>query len=121
MQRLVLVEKSVVIRKVAKRILTDLGYLVSEACDRQQALSFCQELTPAVLVVDAGIDGATDLIRTVRELPGGARTKIYYCLIEGKLKPMMQGKRAGADDFLLKPFDRQILTRVFAADARTAA
>ena len=33
--------------------------------------------------------------------------------VEADLKKMMMGKRAGADDFLLKPFDRKILTQVF--------
>ena len=39
--------------------------------------------------------------------------RIYYCVVEADLKKMMMGKRAGADDFLLKPFDRKILTQVF--------
>ena len=40
--------------------------------------------------------------------------KIYYCVVEADLKKMMAGKRAGATDFLMKPFDRKILTSVFA-------
>ena len=121
MQRLVLVEKSVIIRKVAKRILSDLGYMVSEADDTQTALSICKSRLPAVLIVDAGLPGATDLISDARKLQGGADIKIYYCLVEGKFKSMMQGRRAGADDFLLKPFDREILTKVFANNSKTAA
>ena len=73
------------------------------------------------LIVDACLPGATDLIGEVRGLPGGDKVKIYYCLIEGKFKHMMQGKRAGADDFLLKPFDREILTKVFSDQSKTAA
>ncbi|MDA4847877.1 response regulator [Hoeflea poritis] len=121
MQRLILVDKSVIIRKVAKRILSDLGFLVSEADDAQTALSICKGRVPAVMIVDACLPGATDLIGEVRELPGGDKVKIYYCLIEGKFKHMMQGKRAGADDFLLKPFDREILTKVFSDQSKTAA
>ena len=121
MQRLILVDKSVIIRKVAKRILADLGFLVSEADDVETAMSICKGRVPAVLIVDADLPGATELISDVRNLPGGDKVKIYYCLIEGKLKNMMQGKRAGADDFLLKPFDREILTKVFSDQAKTAA
>lgn len=121
MQRLILVDKSVIIRKVAKRILSDLGYLVSEADDAQTALSICKGRLPAVIIVDASLPDATDLIADVRKMPGGDDVKIYYCLVEGKFKLMMKGKRAGADDFLLKPFDRDILTKVFSNQSKTAA
>ena len=50
---------------------------------------------------------------TSATLPGGKGVRIYYCVVEADLKKMMAGKRAGADDFLLKPFDRKILTSVF--------
>ncbi|MCP4317914.1 MAG: response regulator [Hyphomicrobiales bacterium] len=121
MQRLILVDKSVIIRKVAKRILSDLGYLVSEADETQTALSICKGRLPAVIIVDACLPGATDLISDIRKMSGGSEVKIYYCLVEGKFKHMMQGKRAGADDFLLKPFDRDILTKVFSGQSKTAA
>jgi two-component system chemotaxis response regulator CheY len=121
MQRLVLVEKSAIIRKVATRILSDLDYMVSEAVDTQTALSICKGQLPAVVIVDAGLPQATDLIADIRKLQGGEDIKIYYCLVEGKFKSMMQGRRAGADDFLLKPFDRDILTKVFAKNSKTAA
>ncbi len=51
----------------------------------------------------------------VRALPEGKAVKIYYCVVEAELKVMMAGKRAGANDFLLKPFDREILTKTFGA------
>ena len=53
-------------------------------------------------------------------MPNGKSARIFYCVIEADLKKMMAGKRAGADDFLLKPFDRKILTSVFASFAAAA-
>ncbi|MEM6460689.1 MAG: response regulator [Pseudomonadota bacterium] len=121
MKRLVLIEKSVIIRKVAKRILSDLGYLISEAEDEETALSICKGRMPAVVIVDANLPGATELIGSIRKLPGGDEVKIYFCMVEGKFKLMMKGKRAGADDFLLKPFNREILTKVFSGQSQDAA
>ncbi|MNL59710.1 hypothetical protein D3C87_1834610 [compost metagenome] len=72
------------------------------------------------MIVDASLDGALDLIAAVRALPNGKSVKIFYCVIEADLKRMMAGKRAGADDFLLKPFDRKILTSVFAGQSMAA-
>ena len=91
----ILVDGSVIIRKVGKRILSDLGFLVNEAQDARDAMDLCEGGLPAILVVDSCMDDATGLIRQVRGMPGGDAVKIYYCLIEGKLKTMMQGKRAG--------------------------
>jgi two-component system, chemotaxis family, chemotaxis protein CheY len=113
MQRLMIVDDSSVIRKVAKRILSGLDFLVSEADTGHQALMHCQAQLPHILIVDATMPDALEIIGAVRQLPGGAAVRIYYCVVEADLKSMMQGKRAGADDFLIKPFDRRILTSVF--------
>ena len=113
MQRLMIVDDSSVIRKVAKRILTGLDFLVSEADTAHQAEMHCQAELPHVLIVDATLPDALDLVASVRNMRGGSSVRIYYCLVEADLKSMMQGKRAGADDFLLKPFDRRVLTTTF--------
>jgi two-component system, chemotaxis family, chemotaxis protein CheY len=113
MQRLMIVDDSSVIRKVAKRILTGLDFLVSEADTAYQAQMHCQAQLPHILIVDATMPDALDLIASVRQMPNGEQVRIYYCLVEADLKSMMQGKRAGADDFLIKPFDRRILTNTF--------
>ncbi|MCJ8519666.1 two-component system chemotaxis response regulator CheY [Pseudorhizobium tarimense] len=120
MQRLMIADSSDVVRKVGKRILTELGFVVVEAGTAAEARSRCQSDLPALLIVDASLDGALDLIRGVRSMPNGKGVRIFYCVIEADLKKMMLGKRAGANDFLLKPFDRKILTSVFAGLAVAA-
>ena len=64
--------------------------------------------------------GALDLISSVRQMEGGKDVRIFYLMIEKEFKQMMAGKRAGADDFLLKPFDRRSLTEAFAPYAVAA-
>jgi two-component system, chemotaxis family, chemotaxis protein CheY len=113
MKHLMIVEEYEVVRKVAKRILSGMGYNVSECGNTLEALVRCEGELPDVLIIDSAMDGALDLIANIRRLPNGKASRIYYSVIEADLKRMMQGKRAGADDFLLKPFDRKILTSVF--------
>jgi len=113
MQRFMIADSSDVVRKVGKRILSELDFLVSEASNVYEALSNCQVELPEYLIVDSGMDGALELISTIRGMEGGKEVKIYYCVVEADLKKLMMGKRAGATDFLLKPFDRKILTAVF--------
>lgn len=120
MQRLMIADESDIVRKVGKRILSELGFLVAEAGSMREAITGCHAELPNFLIVDAALEGALDLIASVRAMPGGKSVRIFYCVIEADLRKMMTGKRAGADDFLLKPFDRKILTSVFAGLAQAA-
>ncbi|MBB2677508.1 UNVERIFIED_ORG: two-component system chemotaxis response regulator CheY [Rhizobium esperanzae] len=113
MQRFMITDNSDIVRKVGKRILSELDFLVSEASTASEALQRCQAELPEYLIVDSGMEGALDLIAAIRAMDGGKDVKIYYCVIEADLKKLMAGKRAGATDFRLKPFDRKILTAVF--------
>lgn len=120
MQRLMIADGADVVRKVGKRILSELGFLVAEASNAHEALLQCHAELPNILIVDAGLEGALGLIAHIRTLPEGNNVRIYYCVIEADLKSMMLGKRAGADDFLMKPFDRKILTAKFGNSAIAA-
>lgn len=120
MQRLMIADGSDIVRTVGKRILSELGFLVVEAGTAREAVTRCNAELPNFLIVDAGLEGALELIGTIRAMPNGKSIRIFYCVIEADLKKMMAGKRAGADDFLLKPFDRKILTSVFSALAQAA-
>lgn len=120
MRRLMIADGSDIVRKVGKRILSEIGFLVGEASTARDALRRCETELPHILIVDAGLDGALDLITNIRALPEGKSVRIYYCVVEAHLKTMMAGKRAGADDFLLKPFDRKILTQIFTDQAIAA-
>lgn len=119
-QAFVIADASDIVRKVGKRILSELGFVVSEASNFGEALACCRVRMPSYLMVDAAMEGALELIGAVRALPGGDVIKIYYCVIEEDIKKLMAGKRAGASDFLLKPFDRKILTNVFGSRAVAA-
>jgi two-component system chemotaxis response regulator CheY len=113
MQRFIVADTSDVVRKVAKRILTELGFVVAEAGDAHEAMANCQAILPEFMIIDAGIESSLELIAAIRAMPNGQSVKIYYCVIELELKKLMAGKRAGATDFLQKPFDRRVLTNVF--------
>lgn len=120
MQRLMIADGSDIVRKVGKKILSEIGFLVSEGATSREALLRCEAELPNIIIVDAGLDGALDLITNIRAMPDGKSVRIYYCVVEADMKTMMTGKRAGANDFLLKPFDRKILTTIFTNQAIAA-
>jgi two-component system, chemotaxis family, chemotaxis protein CheY len=118
---LLIADQSEIIRKVAKRILTGMNFDVAEARNAPDAIASCMKTLPQFIIVEAAMDGALELIQFIRTIPGNEKTRVYYCIVEADLRKMMAGRRAGANDFLMKPFDRKTLTSVFMGLATPAS
>ncbi|MBA4808334.1 response regulator [Brevundimonas sp.] len=106
-----IVDDSRIIRKVARRIVEGLGYEVDEAADGAEALAYCTGAMPDMLLIDWNMpvmDGLT-LLRRLRALPGGDQPKILFCTIETRPERIAEALAAGADDYVMKPFDGEIL------------
>lgn len=121
MLRLLIADESEAVRGIAAQILTELGFAVIESASALDAFSRSQASLPNVMIVDSGLTGALDLIANIRSLPNGNLVQIYYCVTKADLRCLMAGKRAGANDFLLKPFDRKVLGAAFANMAAAVA
>lgn len=105
---ILVVDDSDVVRTVARRILEDLSFVVAEAPDASEALSICRQTMPVALIVDemiADLDGL-DFVRELRQSHGGEQPKVVVCMSEYTLGAATRAKRAGADEHLMKPFDR---------------
>ncbi len=111
-----IVDDSRIIRKVARRIVEALGFEVDEAADGADALAFCSATMPEVVLLDWNMpvmDGLT-FLRRLRSLPGGAAPKVLFCTIETRAERIAEALSAGADDYVMKPFDGEILQSKFA-------
>jgi two-component system chemotaxis response regulator CheY len=111
MKRCLVVDDSSVIRKVARRILEDLDFEVIEAEDGRQAIEQCRAEMPDLVLVDwqmpvlSGVEFLTQLRGTF----GGTKPKVVFCASENDVSHIARAMRAGADDFILKPFDRDVV------------
>ena len=106
-----IVDDSRIIRKVARRIVEGLGYEVDEAADGAEALAYCVGAMPDVVLVDWNMpvmDGIT-FLRRLRAASGGDRPKVLFCTIETRPERIAEALAAGADDYVMKPFDGEIL------------
>ncbi|MBN8530182.1 MAG: response regulator [Caulobacterales bacterium] len=106
-----IVDDSRIIRKVARRIVEALTFEVDEAADGSEALAYCASTLPDVILLDWNMpvmDGLT-FLRRLRALPGGDRPKVLFCTIETRADRIAEALSAGADDYVMKPFDGQIL------------
>jgi len=111
-----IVDDSRIIRKVARRIVEGLKFEVDEAADGAEALTFCASVMPEVVLLDWSMpvmDGLT-FLRRLRELPGGEKPKVLFCTIETRADRIAEALSAGADDYVMKPFDGEILSSKFA-------
>ncbi|MEH3118401.1 MAG: response regulator [Methylorubrum populi] len=106
-----IVDDSAVIRKVARRILETLDFGVRDAEDGRTALAICAEAMPSVILLDwnmPNMDGY-EVLRQVRQSPLGDRPKILFCTTENDIGAIARALRAGADEYIMKPFDREIM------------
>jgi two-component system chemotaxis response regulator CheY len=117
MKQVLVVDDSPVIRKIARRILEGLKMRTSEAGDGKHALADCSFSMPDAILVDAHMPGQPgfDFLRELRKMPGGERPKVVFCTIENDVAQIARAMHAGADDYLLKPFDREHVQSKFAA------
>lgn len=115
MKRCLFVDDSSVIRKVAKRILRGSDILVIEAASGLDAVDICAGDMPDVVVVDGGLPDmqAVEVIRRIRAMEGPVRPHILISLVEVDAASIMRAKRAGAQGYLLKPFNRGQLLETF--------
>ena len=111
MKTCLVVDDSKVIRKVARHILETLGFQVSEAGDGREALEPCQASTPDVILLDWNMPvmSGMDFLRALRETAFGAKPKVVFCTTENGMAYIRAAIEAGADEYVMKPFDRDTL------------
>lgn len=113
MPNVLIVDQSDAICKVCSLILAEFGFTAQEASGTLDALIRCQAEMPNVVIVDSSLDGSLELVQNLRMLPNGQFLNILYSVSKADLRTLMAAKNAGANDVVLKPFDRKALREVF--------
>lgn len=115
MKTCLVVDDSSVIRKVARRILEGMDFAITEAEDGQEAIDACQRELPDAVLLDWNMprmDGY-EFLRTLRRMPGGDRPKVVFCTTENEVAQIARALHAGADEYIMKPFDKDIVAAKF--------
>lgn len=111
MKTCLVVDDSRVIRKVARRMLEEIGFQVDEAGDGQQALDHCAAGLPYFILLDWNMPvmNGLEFLKALRALPGGDAPIVVFCTTENDLDHIQAALEAGASEYIMKPFDREIL------------
>jgi two-component system, chemotaxis family, chemotaxis protein CheY len=101
MKTCLVVDDSSVIRKVARRIL--------------EGLEACRGKMPDAILLDWNMpkmDGY-EFLRSLRKLPQGGHPKVVFCTTENDVAHIARALHAGANEYIMKPFDKEIVEAKF--------
>ena len=111
MKNCLIVDDSKVIRKVARHILETLEFEVEEAGDGQEALERCEQKMPDVVLLDWNMPvmSGMEFLRLLRQRGHSDQPKVVFCTTENDVAHIREAIEAGADEYVMKPFDHDTL------------
>jgi two-component system, chemotaxis family, chemotaxis protein CheY len=115
MKTCLVVDDSSVVRKIARRILEALGFEITEAEDGEKALEVCKQAMPTAVLLDWNMpvmDGY-EFLGHLRRMPGGDAPKVVFCTTENGMDHISRALDAGANEYIMKPFDKDIVAAKF--------
>lgn len=115
MKSCLIVDDSKVIRMVARKIMQELEFETREAADGQEALDSCIDNMPDAVLLDWNMpvmDGIS-FLRELRKTSGGDKPIVVFCTTENDLDHIQEAMTAGANEYIMKPFDSEIIQAKF--------
>ena len=115
MKTCLVVDDSRVVRKVARRIVEDLGFQCNEAEDGQQAVASCEKNVPDVILLDWNMPvmSGIEFLEKLRKMKDGKIPKVIFCTTENDMAHIQRALAAGANEYIMKPFDSEIIESKF--------
>ena len=115
MKSCLVVDDSRVVRKVARKILEELHFTCSEAEDGKQAMEACAREMPNAILLDWNMPvmNGIDFLRRLRKMSGGDAPRVVFCTTENDLAHIQEALSAGANEYIMKPFDSEIIESKF--------
>jgi two-component system, OmpR family, response regulator MprA len=110
--RVLVIEDDAEIADVLRRFLRQEGHEVRIAADGEGALPTAAEFVPDLVILDLGLPGV-DGVEVCRRLRADGDVPILILTARTELEDRVEGLDSGADDYLVKPFERQeLLARI---------
>lgn len=111
-ETIVVIEDDAAIRSVLRVLLRGAGYtLIKEAERGDDGLKLVRDVRPSLVLLDLmlpGLDGFS-VCRRIREMKEIASTPVIMLTARSDESDIVRGLECGADDYVTKPFSRQVL------------
>jgi len=116
------IDDSEIVRKYTRLIFESLGFRVSEADSPIAAMERLNSEAPDYILLDWRMPGSNSIefLGKIRALQLNVRPYIIYLVTENDPLEIQRALTHGADNFLLKPYNRQIVEMKL-QEIRTAA
>ena len=105
------VDDSSTVRKVIGRILSELGFIITEAENGKVALEKTMHDLPDIIMLDWNmpIMNGMEFFKEFKASNPDCKTKVIFCTTENELDKIMEAVEEGADEYIMKPFNKEIL------------
>ncbi len=115
MKKILIVDDSKVIRMVAKKIMHELDFETQEAAHGKEALEACEKEMPEGVLLDWNMPvmSGIEYLRELRAMPGGDAPIVVFCTTENDMEHIQEAMTAGANEYIMKPFDSEIIQAKF--------
>jgi two-component system chemotaxis response regulator CheY len=111
MKTSLIVDDSRVIRKVARQIMESLGFTCEEAENGQIAVDACKAKMPVFILLDWNMPvmNGIEFVTALRQMPDGQNPIVIFCTTENDMAHIQTAITAGANEYIMKPFDADII------------
>lgn len=115
MKSCLVVDDSRVVRKVARRIVESLGFSCTEAEDGKKAYEACEQGMPDAILLDWNMPvmSGIEFLEELRKMDNGNMPKVVFCTTENDMSFIQRAIQAGANEYIMKPFDKEIVESKF--------
>ena len=115
MKTCLVVDDSRTIRKVARQMLESSGLGVTEARNGAHALQICRQRMPDSILLDWNMPVMNGMafLQALRHTEEGAAPIVIFCTTESDLEHVTDALLEGANDYIVKPFDLDVLLAKF--------
>ena len=110
-----IVDDSRMVRRVAARIVKELNFTAEEAENGQEAMDQCRMKMPEAILLDWNMpvmDGLA-FVKRLRSEANGEKPTVIFCSAERDVHKIAEALDAGADEYVMKPFDSDIIQSKF--------
>ncbi len=111
MTHCLIVDDSDIVRKTLRRMTEEHGFSCTEAENGETAYDACRGMMPDLIFLDWNMPvmNGLDFIKKLRKTAGGDKPKVIFCTSETSAKQIRRAMDAGADEYIMKPFDAGIV------------
>ncbi len=111
MRKCLVVDDSKIVRKVARKMLEELEFSVDEAEDGKLASEYCEREKPTLILLDwhMPVMNGLEFLQVLRKMPQGDQPIVIFCTTESDINFIQRAIDEGANEYVMKPFDIDIL------------